>query len=157
VTRVPHPPAVTDRRLPLLLAVYGTLRRGCRNAHVLGGAQHVADGWVRGRLHEVTVPLGRDFRYPLLLVVPEAGGDLVRVEAYRVEAVADLTALDALEAYDPDDVAASEYVRVALPLLDGGGRATGLDVQVYAYAGDAAGVGTPLPGGDWCAHAGAVA
>jgi gamma-glutamylcyclotransferase (GGCT)/AIG2-like uncharacterized protein YtfP len=151
VTRTAHPPAVTDRDLPLLLAVYGTLRRGCRNHHLLAGAPHVADGHVAGALHEITAPLGRAYSYPLL-VVP--GASRVVVEVYRVEQPTTLAALDALEAYDPDDVDGSEYVRVRVPLLDPvpGARL----VQVYAYAGHGDGLGTVLQGGDWYTHAGGL-
>ncbi|MFC5380957.1 gamma-glutamylcyclotransferase family protein [Aquipuribacter nitratireducens] len=154
MTRVPHPPAVADRAVPLVLAVYGTLRRGCRNAGLLAGARHVADGHLRGALHEVSAPLGRAYGYPLL-VVP--GTHLVRVEAYEVGDPAALDALDALEAFDPADPAGSEYVRVLVPLFDETGHPTGLDVQTYAYAGAVEGVGALVPGGDWVRHAGDLA
>lgn len=164
-----HPPPVTDRDLPLLLAVYGTLRRGCRNHHVLAGSVHVADGHVRGLLHEVTTPRGRGYSYPLLVVpgtddgspgTPSALGDVV-VEVYRVVDPGVLADLDALEDYDPDDPAASEYVRVRVPLLGADGTpASGPgEVQTYAYAGagDRTGVGTLIRAGDWRAHAGEAA
>ncbi|WP_336922605.1 gamma-glutamylcyclotransferase family protein [Aquipuribacter sp. SD81] len=159
MTRVPHPPPVADRRLPLDLAVYGTLRRGCRNAHLLAGAEPLLDGVVHGALHEVAVPLGRDFRYPLLVVggPGAAAAGLVRVEVHRVHDEPTLVALDALEAYDPASPATSEYVRVRVPLLDATGGATPHEVQVYAYAGHVDGLGEVLPGGDWCAHAGSAA
>lgn len=151
--RTAHPAPVADRHLPLDLAVYGTLRRGCRNAHLLAGCEPLRGGTVRGRLHEVAVPLGRDFRYPVLVVPPAGGGaGLVRVETYRVADPATLLALDALEAYDPASPATSEYVRARVALLDADGVATGALVQVYAYAGDTDGVGPLLPAGDWVAH-----
>lgn len=151
----PHLLPVADRRTPLLLAVYGTLRRGCRNHHVLGGSEPVVDGLVTGVLHEIRVPLRLDYSYPLLDV--GAPGDVV-VEVYRVDDPAVLALLDELEDYDPDDPAASEYVRVRVPLRarDGGAVDGVPDVQVYAYAGDADGRGAVLPDGDWYRHAGAL-
>ena len=166
---------VTDRRTPLLLGVYGTLRRGCRNAGLLCGAEAIAVGTVAGTLHEVAAPLGdRPYSYPLLVLpgqatrlegAPDASSGRVRVEVYRVVDGRMLDALDALEAYDPDDPAGSEYVRVRVALLDAGAGA-GADadgdvgpvapgqVQVYVHAGTADGLGPVLPDGDWVTHAG---
>ncbi len=160
MSRTPHPPAVTDRDLPVLLAVYGTLRRGCRNHHVLAGSGHVVDGFVSGLLHEIVVPLRLDYSYPLLVVPadPVADGPRVVVEVYRVEAERVLTGLDALEAYDPAGPGGSEYVRTRVPLRSGDRSTTEMwpEVQVYAYAGPVAEQGPVLPGGDWCTHAGAL-
>ena len=181
---------VTDRRTPLLLGVYGTLRRGCRNAGLLCGAEAIAVGTVAGTLHEVAATLGdRPYRYPLLVLprratrlegAPDASAGRVRVEVYRVLDGRMLDALDALEAYDPDDPAGSEYVRVRVAFLDAGagagaGAGTGVgagadagggadadgdvgpvapgQVQVYVYAGTADGLGPVLPDGDWVTHA----
>lgn len=159
MTRTHHPPPVTDRELPLLLAVYGTLRRGCRNHHVLAGSRHVVDGVVDGLLFEVPTPIGRAYSYPLLVVPPAGAPDEgvtngVLVEVYLVEDAQVMAHLDALEAYDPDDPAGSEYVRVRVPLV-GGSVAVGR-VQVYAYAGRAGTpeAGTAIATGDWRAHAG---
>lgn len=172
MSRTAHPPPVTDRDLPLLLAVYGTLRRGCRNHHVLGGSLHVADGYLHGTLHEVTTPRGRGYSYPLLVVPggehePSSPAEVGRVlvEVYRVVDPGVLADLDVLEDYDPDDPAASEYVRVRVPLLGGSGPGTSRgagdvdDVQTYAYAGagEQARVGPLIRTGDWRAHAGALA
>ncbi|MGJ7441222.1 gamma-glutamylcyclotransferase family protein [Aquipuribacter sp. MA13-6] len=174
MSRTPHPPAVADRDLPVLLAVYGTLRRGCRNHHVLAGSEHVRDGAVAGVLHEIVVPLRLDYSYPLL-VVPSPGADVPRadhpradgprvvVEVYRVTDPQVLARLDVLEAYDPDHPGTSEYVRARVPLLgrDGADAHDGLDepdrqVQTYVYAGAVAEQGPVLPGGDWCTHKGAL-
>jgi len=158
---------VADRRTPLLLAVYGTLRRGCRNARLLAGAEAVADGTVAGTLHEAAAPLGdRPYSYPLLVLAdpgPSTGGSSgdsadgsggrVRVEVYLVVDGRILDALDELEAYDPEDPAGSEYVRVVVPLLDAGPDAP-VEVQVYVHAGTADGRGPVLLGGDWFVHAG---
>jgi len=161
---------VADRGTPLLLAVYGTLRRGCRNARLLAGAEAVADGTVAGTLHEVAAPLGdRPYSYPLLVLADpgtspgdssgdraDGSGGLVRVEVYRVVEPRMLDALDELEAYDPDDPAGSEYVRVVVPLRDAGPDAPP-EVQVYVHAGTADGRGPVLLGGDWSVHAGELA
>lgn len=157
MSRTPHPPSVTDHDLPVLLAVYGTLRRGCRNHHVLGGSEHVVDGAVAGLLHEIVVPLRLDYSYPLLVVPPEpsAHGPGVVVEVYRVEQEQVLARLDVLEAYDPADPGGSEYVRTHVPLLLRDGAAPEVpQVQVYAYAGPVDEQGPVLTGGDWCAHKG---
>jgi gamma-glutamylcyclotransferase (GGCT)/AIG2-like uncharacterized protein YtfP len=77
----------------------------------------------------------------------------VRVEVYQVNDQLVVAALDALEAYDPEDPAGSEYVRVLVPLLDAGPVGPA-EVQVYVHAGAAEGRGPVLPGGDWVAHAG---
>ncbi len=163
MSRTPHPPAVTDRDLPVLLAVYGTLRRGCRNHHVLAGSEHVVDGAVSGLLHEMVASQRLDYTYPLLVVPPQARADAPRVvvEVYRVTDPQVLAHLDVLEAYDPADPGGSEYVRTLVPLLaadpvvvpSGPGPT---QVQVYAYAGavDVAEQGPVLPGGDWCTHKG---
>ena len=161
VSRTPHPPAVTDRDLPVLLAVYGTLRHGCRNHHVLAGSEHLADGTVGGLLHEIVVPLRLDYRYPLLVVPPQPSPHDPRavVEVYRVDEEQVLARLDVLEAYDPADPDGSEYVRTRVPLLARRRTAAlgvpGLrEVQVYAYAGPVAEQGAVLTGGDWCTHKG---
>ncbi|WP_380165404.1 gamma-glutamylcyclotransferase [Jannaschia sp. R86511] len=170
MTRTPHPPAVTDRDLPLLLAVYGTLRRGCRNHHVLAGSEHVTDGAVSGVLHEMVASQRLDYTYPLLVVPPQPSvvGPRVVVEVYRVSDPRVLARLDALEDFDPTDPGGSEYVRTKVPLLGSGpaagpaptgpGRPTPSEVQVYAYAGSVAVAeqGPVLPGGDWCTHKGAL-
>lgn len=153
---------VTDRRTPLLLAVYGTLRRGCRNAHLLDEAEPLGRGLVAGTLHEVASPLrGRAFSYPVLVLdddipddqPPRAPGRVV-VEVYRVRTQAQLHALDVLEAYDPDDPDGSEYLRVRVPLLAG---PAGVEaVQVYVHTGTAEQRGPVLPDGDWYTWAGAL-
>ncbi|MFC3687048.1 gamma-glutamylcyclotransferase family protein [Aquipuribacter hungaricus] len=149
---------VAGRRTPLLLAVYGTLRRGCRNAGVLAGCRHLGDGEVAGTLHEVSVPREQlGYGYPLLVLDdapgPAGAGGRVRVEVYGVDDPATLLALDELEDYDPDDPSGSEYVRVVVPLLSGWPGAPE-QVQVYVHAGEPSRRGPVLPGGDWYLHAG---
>lgn len=161
-----HPRVVTDlvpvadRRTPLLLAVYGTLRRGCRNFALLADAGHVVDGAVAGTLHEVAAPRGaRGYSYPLLVLDGEHDpAARVAVEVYRVKDQGTLAALDELEDYDPEDPAGSEYVRVVVPLLDAGPEASDqVQVQVYVHAGSAERRGPVLRGGDWYLHAGELA
>lgn len=129
-----------------LLAVYGTLRRGCRNHHLLvqGGARFAGVAHVAGQLVVVT-----DGPYPYPGYVPDgavpdrnvpdrdgpdgavAGRDgpagppgrataprpLVEVELYRVSPALLAGPLDALEGYDPDDEAGSPYLRRLVPLV----------------------------------------
>lgn len=167
MSRTPHPPAVSDRDVPVLLAVYGTLRRGCRNHHVLGGSEHVVDGTVCGLLHEMVVSQRLDYSYPLLVVPPQPrpDGPRVVIEVYRVTDAQVLATLDELEDFDPHQPATSEYVRARVPLLSapatrsttpGGDREDLSEVQVYAYAGAVDEQGPVLPGGDWCTHKGAL-
>ena len=72
------------------IAVYGTLRRGQRNHHLLDGAGFIGTGFVAGVLFEV----------------------------YRLAGQVMLEALDALERYDPSDEASSQYLRRIVPVFD---------------------------------------
>lgn len=138
--------------------MYGTLRHGCRNSVLMAGATPLGRGLVAGVLHEVAAPLaGRAYSYPVL-VVP--GPFRVVVEVYRVVDADQLASIDALEAYDPDDPAGSEYLRVRVPLLQHAPAGPGpepaggtVEVQAYVHAGGPGGLGAVLPGGDWCACA----
>jgi len=95
------------------LAVYGSLRPGGANAHVLepiGGSWSA--GWLRGRLIEKATYGGR---YPA--VVLDDGGERVAVDALESEALGGHWArLDAFEG--------PEYVRVATTIM----RSAGADV-----------------------------
>ena len=82
----------------MLLAVYGTLRRGECNHHELNGARFMGEAFIGGyvvdnRMH-LRTPVDRD--WPTL------------IELYEVS---DFTELDAFEAPD--------YVRTRVRLLDG--------------------------------------
>jgi gamma-glutamylcyclotransferase (GGCT)/AIG2-like uncharacterized protein YtfP len=141
-----------------LLAVYGTLRRGDRNHHLLAGAQFRGTGLVAGRLFEVPMSSYRPYAYPAL-VVDEAqqahgalGGGRVEVEVVQLPDAAMLAALDELEAFDPDEPDGSEFVRRLVPLVEftpvpGGPALT--QAEVFVYAGDPAQLGAAVPEGRW--------
>jgi gamma-glutamylcyclotransferase (GGCT)/AIG2-like uncharacterized protein YtfP len=129
---------------PIVLAVYGTLRRGERNEPYLAGAEFLGTAAVLGRLHEMPRSSLRAYAYPALV----DGTDRVAVELYRLPDEAALTSIDALEAYDPADERASQYVRRALPVV-GGPVAT---AWAYLYNGPRREVGSVIDDGDWVAH-----
>ncbi|MEO5939592.1 MAG: gamma-glutamylcyclotransferase family protein [Candidatus Limnocylindrales bacterium] len=130
---------------PIVLAVYGTLRRGERNDGFLAGATFLGHGTVRGRLHEMARSRLRAYAYPAL-VAAEVGA--VVVELYALPDDASLAAADALEAFDPTDEVGSEYVRRVLPVLNG----PVVEAWVYLYNGPPADVGPEIADGDWVAH-----
>lgn len=133
---------------PPIIAVYGTLRRGEPNAPLLSGARDLGMGRIVGRLHEMPRTAERGYAYPAL-VLDHVGevGDVV-VEVYELEDPATLAVIDALEAFDPDDVAGSEYVRRLVDVLDGP-IAT---AWIYTYNGPPEAMGDRIPDGDWVAH-----
>ena len=136
-------PAGSDE---LPLATYGTLRRGERNAGFLAGASFLGTGRIAGRLHEMHSGANRPYGYPSCL---DAGKGLpaIVVELYRVDP-ATLAEIDSLEAFDPDDEAASEYVRLPVAVADGPvDRA-----WVYEYNGPPGEVGPRIEDGDWVGH-----
>lgn len=127
------------------LAVYGTLRRGEPNASLLGDAQFLGMGRIVGRLREMPRTRARAYAYPSLVL--EGEGPVV-VELYELTDPSLLARIDVLEAFDPADVAGSEYVRRLVDVVDGPLAAA----WVYVFNGPAEAMGEPIPDGDWIAH-----
>ena len=119
---------MTPNPTPIVLAVYGTLRRGEWNAPLLDGASFVGTGRVAGILREMPPTASRRYAYPSL-VLDRAGQ----------------VAADDLEGYDPADEAGSEYVRRAVDVIDGPvARA-----WIYVYNGPPEEMGQVIASGDW--------
>ena len=137
--RVPEP--------PIVLAVYGTLRRGERNDRFLAGATFLGSGLVRGRLHEMPRSELRAYAYPALVL---EGSEPVAVELYGLQHAAKLATIDELEAFDPSDEAGSQYVRREVA-VEGGPTRT---AWVYVYHGPGDELGPVIADGDWVAHVG---
>jgi gamma-glutamylcyclotransferase (GGCT)/AIG2-like uncharacterized protein YtfP len=130
---------------PIILAVYGTLRRGERNEPYLAGAEYLGAASVLGRLHEMPRSRLRAYAYPALV----DGSDRVVVELYRLPDEAALTAIDALEVYDPADEAASQYVRRSLAVVNG----PVATAWTYLYNGPRNEIGAVIDDGDWVTYA----
>jgi gamma-glutamylcyclotransferase (GGCT)/AIG2-like uncharacterized protein YtfP len=130
---------------PIVLAVYGTLRRGERNAPLLHGASFIGMARVAGHLRQMRSSPTRAYAFPSLVL--DGSGEVV-VELYQLADASSLAAADELEAFDPADEAGSEYIRRAVPVT--GGPVD--QAWVYIYNGPPAEMGDLIPGGDWVAH-----
>jgi gamma-glutamylcyclotransferase (GGCT)/AIG2-like uncharacterized protein YtfP len=127
------------------LAVYGTLRRGEPNAALLAGARYLGLGRIAGRMREMPRTEERAYAYPSLVL--DDAGEVV-IEVYDLSDPVMLAAADALEAFDPADVAGSEYVRCLVDVVDG----PVATAWVYVYNGPPEAMGETIPDGDWVAH-----
>ncbi len=130
---------------PIVLAVYGTLRRGESNDALLTGAEYLGEGWIVGRMREMPRTAAREYAYPSLIL---GGSGEVVVELYDLIDPDLLAAVDRLEAFDPADAAGSEYVRTLVDVVDGPVGSA----WVYAYNGRPEAMGEPIADGDWVAH-----
>ena len=130
---------VVDRRP--IVAVYGTLRRGERNHALIAASQRLGEATIAGRLYGLPANDDRAYAFPALL----AGDGQVAVELYRLRDASVLSELDALEAYDPDDEAGSEYHRRRVAV--DGGPVT--DAWVYVRAHELPPSAYPIENGDW--------
>jgi gamma-glutamylcyclotransferase (GGCT)/AIG2-like uncharacterized protein YtfP len=132
-----------------LLAVYGTLRRGYRNWHLIASSSTwVDEGTLPGSLLHISSPMRR-YPYPGYVPVdPSAATAAARVvvEVVSIDDAAMWPKLDALERYDPGDIEGSEYVRVEALVTSTSGRA--LRCWTYRYQGPTDGH-DEVPGGDW--------
>ena len=135
--------------LPLVVAVYGTLRVGERNHYLLSGAESLGTAWIRGDLFTVPTAPYRPYSYPAL-VVPAAGR--VAVELYRLTDQTMLDALDLLELYVPGSDADSQYLRRMVPVYGHEPAPGGLPIAAaatYLYNGPAADLGDRIESGNW--------
>jgi gamma-glutamylcyclotransferase (GGCT)/AIG2-like uncharacterized protein YtfP len=137
----------SDTVTAIVVAVYGTLRRGRRNHDLLDGAEFLGTAWIRGRIHVVRVAPHRPYAYPLLM--PDEH-ERVMVELYRVTDPEMLHTLDRLEMYDPADEALSQYVRRTVQVFDQDDSVAPItSADVYFYNGSATEIGAAIIGGDW--------
>jgi gamma-glutamylcyclotransferase (GGCT)/AIG2-like uncharacterized protein YtfP len=132
----------------IALAVYGTLRRGERNAALLGPARSLGSGRIAGRLYVMPRTADRPYAYPALIVDEGAEEGEVVVELLDLVDPDLLTVIDRLEAFDPADPIGSEYVRHEVPIRN----ATVATPWVYVYNGPRAAMAELIVDGDWVRH-----
>jgi len=125
-----------------IIAVYGTLRRGERNHELIASADPLGEGTIAGRLFGLPANNDRQYGYPAF--VPGSDGSVV-VEIYRLASSRLLARLDELEAYDPANEPASEYLRRRVKVVDG---PVG-EAWAYSFAGSLPTWAESIPSGDW--------
>ena len=103
------------------VGVYGTLKGGQPNHHLLGGSMLVEEGWLNGL---VLYDLG-----PFPGAVIEANEQPIFVEVYSVSDAV-LAKLDKLESYDPNNINDSLFIRKYFSNSDG------LDCWIYLFNED---------------------
>ena len=128
----------TNASAPLLMAVYGTLRKGEANFRRLRlgrSVRFIGPCAIQGRLYDLGA-------YPGLV----AGDGLVRGELIECRNPLVLRRLDVFEGFDPGDRAGSLFVRRLVRLAE-----PDADAWVYFYArpGPAGGY---IASGDWVAY-----
>jgi gamma-glutamylcyclotransferase (GGCT)/AIG2-like uncharacterized protein YtfP len=133
-------------RSRIVLAVYGTLRRGECNAPLLAAATEIGTARISGHLREIGSSPTRPYGYPALVL--DGAGEVV-VELYELADAESLAAADELECFDPADEASSEYVRRAVDVIGGPVE----QAWVYVYNGPPAELGDVIGSGDWVVHA----
>ena len=124
---------------PHALFVYGTLKQGLSNYHLIAAFVRTAiPATIRGRLYDVGP-------FPALAVDDEVvHGEVLTVEPIALPHL--LAILDDLEGYYPDDPTGSMYVRRIVTAATGDGGA--VEAHAYFYNRDPAGL-RHLPGGLW--------
>ena len=111
-----------------LLFVYGTLLAGLRNHHYLKNAQLLGHASVQGALFDLGDYPGLIFTGHLANPVETVWGELYKIET------SNWTQLDALEAFDPQAMDSSMYLRqyADVTWYQGSDNVT-LQVQTYVY------------------------
>jgi gamma-glutamylcyclotransferase (GGCT)/AIG2-like uncharacterized protein YtfP len=133
-------------RPPIVLAVYGTLRRGECNAPLLAAATDLGTARISGLLREIRSSSTRPYGYPALVL--DGSDAVVVVELYELADLDSLAAADELECFDPTNDAGSEYVRRPVAVMGGPIE----QAWVYVYNGPPGELGDVIEGGDWVAH-----
>jgi len=121
-----------------VVAVYGTLRKGCSNYHNLrlrDRADYLGEDYVLGSLYSAP---HRGF--PFLV----EGQEKVKVDLFKVRDSSLGKSLDGLEGFNPDRPQENNnfYIRTAVSTLDG------VVASVYHYSGEVQ-EDFHIPTGDW--------